>query len=188
MAALLQEAVERCPVPHDAQAQVVAAAAQLGARDPPGPRQVDDLAELREVVEPARPVVADGEDVDAVAPDVVDLLPLVLLDDHLVGQARGLDGLDPLIEGLAHEELAPHLVEPLGGDAHDEAVPQSARVAQEVDVSAVQEIVRAVRDDGDHYSFQSGGVGIFVAQGSSGCARRSAAHRRRTPRAPRSTA
>ena len=62
--------------------------------------EVDHLAVLLEVVEFARPVGAHGEHVDAHRADVVDLLSLVLLDDHLVGYPEGLDRAHALVEGL----------------------------------------------------------------------------------------
>ena len=75
--------------------------AQLGAGNALRAIEVDDLAVVVQVVELAEPVRADGEDVDAILLDVVDLLAFVLLEDHLVGQATVLHVLDAIHQATA---------------------------------------------------------------------------------------
>ena len=121
--------------------------AQLRGGDSLRAGQVDHLAVFAEVVEVALPVGAHGEDVDVVFLDVVDLLAHIVLDDDLVGQARGLHGLHALEHVVAHVELAALAVEIVVGDAHDEVVAQFLSPPQQVDVALVQEVVGAVSDD-----------------------------------------
>ena len=129
---------------------VLALGTEHGAADAFGTRQIDDLAVFVEVVELAYPVAADGEDVDIVLLDVVDLLTEVVLDDDFVGVASGLDGLDTLEDVVAHIELAATTVEAVAGDSDNEIVAQLLGTAKEVDVSLMQEVVGTVGNDSCH--------------------------------------
>ncbi len=129
---------------------VLALGTEHGATDAFGAGQIDDLAVFVEVVELALPIAADGEDVDIVLLDVVDLLTEVVLNDDFVGVACGLDGLDTLEDVVAHIELAATTVEAVAGDSDDEIVAQLLGSAEEVDVSLMQEVVGAVGNDFDH--------------------------------------
>ena len=129
---------------------VLAFGAKHGAADAFGARQIDDLAVFVEVVELALPVAADGEDVDIVLLDVVDLLAEVVLDDDFVGVASGLDGFDTLEDVVAHIELAATTVEAIAGDSDDEVIAKFLGTAKEVDVALMQEVVGAVGNDTCH--------------------------------------
>ena len=124
--------------------------AELGGGDALRAGQIDHLAVLAEVVEMAFPVGAHGEDVDIVLLDVVDFLTHIVLDDDLIGQARGPDGLNALEHVVADVELATLAIEIVVGDSHDEVVAQRLRPPQQVDVALVQQVVSAVSDDFFH--------------------------------------
>jgi hypothetical protein len=121
--------------------------AQLGARDALGALEVDDLAVVLQVVELAQPVGTDREDVDVVPLDVVDLLALVLLDDHLIGEAALLDILDPVHEALLDVQLAAGVVEVLGGDGDDQVVAEGAGAFEEASVPVMEQVECSVGDD-----------------------------------------
>ena len=162
----IQDGYHLCPIHHlgfghetmgdattadDANAiDVLALGTEHGAADAFGAGQIDDLAVFVEVVELAYPVAADGEDIDIVLLDIVDLLTEVVLDDDFVGIACGLDGLDSLEDVVAHVELAATAVEAVAGDTDDEIVAQLLGSAEEVDVSLMQEVVGAVGNDSCH--------------------------------------
>ena len=129
---------------------VLALGTEHGTADAFGAGQIDDLAVFVEVVELALPIAADGEDVDIVLLDVVDLLTEVILDDDFVGVACGLDGFDTLEDVVADIELAATTIEAVAGDSDDEIVAQLLGSAKEVDVSLMQEVVGAVGNDFDH--------------------------------------
>ena len=141
------EAAGYAPRPRDADLHLlVLLLAQHGRGDALGARQVDHLAVLVQVVEVAHPVAAHGEDVNVVLLYVVDLLPEVVLDDDLVGDARGADRLHALQHVVLHVELAALAVEVVVRHAHDEVVAQCLGATQQVDVALVQQVVGAVCD------------------------------------------
>jgi len=121
--------------------------AQLGAGDALGAIQVDDLAVFGEVVELAQPVRADREDVDAQPLDVVDLLALVLLDDHFVDQSGGFDIADALERALPDVHLAAAVVVLLGRDPDDQVITKCLCAFQQPQVTFVEQVEGAVGDD-----------------------------------------
>ena len=162
----IQDGYHLCPIHHlgfghetmgdtsaadDANAiDVLALGTEHGTADAFGAGQIDDLAGFVEVVELAYPVAADGEDVDIVLLDIVDLLTEVVLDDDFVGVACGLDGFDSLEDVVAHVELAATAVEAVAGDTDNEIIAQLLGTAKKVDVSLMQEVVGAVGNDSCH--------------------------------------
>ena len=125
----------------------MAALAQLGAGNALRTIEVHDLAVLVQVIEVPAPVRPDSEDIHVIVADVIDLLAVVLLRYHLVGDAEGLHGLDAVHQRLLHVDLAAVLVEVRGGNAHDQVVAQLLCPAQQVYMSVVQQVERAVGDD-----------------------------------------
>ena len=125
----------------------MAAFAQLGAGNALRAVEVHYLAVLVQVIEVPAPVRPDSEDIHVVVADVVDFLAVVLLRYHLIGDTEGLYGLDAIHQRLLHIDLAAILVEVRGSDAYDQVVAQLFCPAQQVYVSVVQQVERAVGDD-----------------------------------------
>src|SRR4051794_3688697 len=121
---------------------------QCGGGDGRGARQVDDLADVHELVEPALPVVAHDEDVGLELLDVVALELEALLDEDLVDWLER--GHDRHSLGLAEDGLATLLgdVERVGGHAHHEAVAVLRRALDDPQVPEVEDVERAEGQDG----------------------------------------
>ena len=145
--------------------------------------EVHYLAVLVQVIEVPAPVRPDSEDIHIVVADIIDFLAVVFLGYHLIGNAEGLHGLDAVHQRLLHINLAAVFVEVRGSDAHDQVVAQLLRPAQQVYVSVVQQVERAVGDDFLHsLILRLGGCGWAAGWGRADAgARRSSAVRPRMP-------
>ena len=110
--------------------------------------QIDNLAEFLHVVEISFPVRAYREDIDIVSLDIINLLALVLFNDHLVGIPRILDSLDPFHHTVPCVELSALHVEVVRGHADNQIVPEFFRPSEKIDVTLMQDIKSAVCDDG----------------------------------------
>ena len=120
--------------------------AQHCRRDALGAGKIYNLAILAKVIELAFPIASYGKDVDIVLLDVVDFLAKVVFYYYLVGEACRFYSLNPFEDVVAYVELASLAVETVVGDTHDEVVAQLFGAAQQVDVSLVKKVVRAVCD------------------------------------------
>ena len=120
---------------------------ELGAGDTLGAGQIDDLAIFFQIVEMALPVAADGEDVDIVFLDVVDLLTEIVFDDNLIGITGGPDGFDALKHVVTDVELAALAVETVVGDTDNQVVAQGFGAPQKIEVPLMEQIVSAVGND-----------------------------------------
>lgn len=115
-----------------------------------GAREIDHLAVLVQVVELPLPIGPDGEDIDIILLDIVDLLPHIVLDDDLIGISGSFDGLDPLQDIITDVEFAAPPVETVAGHTDNEIVAELFCPAKEVDVTLVEEVVGAIGDNFDH--------------------------------------
>ena len=70
--------------------------AKLRAGDSLGARKIDHLAVLVQIVELPHPVGPDGKDIHIILLDIINLLPHIVLDDHLIGIPGRLHGLNAL--------------------------------------------------------------------------------------------
>ena len=148
----------------------MAAFAQLGAGNALCAIEVHYLAVLVQVIEVPAPVRPDSEDIHIVVADIIDFLAVVFLGYHLIGNAEGLHGLDAVHQRLLHINLAAVFVEVRGSDAHDQVVAQLLRPAQQVYVSVVQQVERAVGDDFLHsLILRLGGVRLGRRMGQGRC-------------------
>ena len=147
-ARLGNERARHPPRADDAQAKrPEGALADHAGRDALGAREVGHVAVLPEVVELAGPVGPKDHLVDAQADDVLLLLAIVVLDDDLVGIARGAHARHSLLEGLDGVELAALGIEDVGGHAHREVVATLAGPPQDVLVAFVVEVEGAIDQD-----------------------------------------
>ena len=162
----------------------MAAFAQLGAGNALCAIEVHYLAVLVQVIEVPAPVRPDSEDIHIVVADIIDFLAVVFLGYHLIGNAEGLHGLDAVHQRLLHINLAAVFVEVRGSDAHDQVVAQLLRPAQQVYVSVVQQVERAVGDDFLHSLILRLGGGAAGPQDGAGPMRGRAARRRCAPGCP----
>ncbi len=123
---------------------------ELRAGNALGARKIDHLAVLVQVVELSLPVGPDGEDIDIILLDIVNLLPNIVLDDDLIGISGCFDGLDTLQDIIAHIEFPSPPVETVARHTDDEIVAELFCPAKEVDVTLMEEVVGAVGDDFGH--------------------------------------
>ena len=118
-----------------------------------GAREIDHLAVLVQVVELPLPVGSDGEDIDIILLDIIDLLPHIVLDDDLIGISGSFHGLDTLQDIIADVEFAATPVEAVARHTDNEVIAELSCPAKEVDVTLMEEVVGAVGDDFGHCSF-----------------------------------
>lgn len=124
--------------------------AELSAGDAFRTRKVDNLAILIQVIELPYPVRSDGEDIDIVFLDIINLLAGVVLNDNLVGKTRCLDSFDPLQDVVTDIEFATSLVKAIGSHTDDQVIAKFLRPPQQVDMSLMQQVVCSVSDDFYH--------------------------------------
>jgi len=131
-------------------ADILCLGTKLGAGDTHGTRQVDHLAVLVQVIELSHPVGPDGEDINVILLDIIDLLPYIVLDDHLIGIPGRLDGLHPLKHIVPDIELPPPPVEAVARHPDDQIIAELLRATKEVDVALVEKVVSTVCYYFDH--------------------------------------
>lgn len=124
--------------------------AKLGARDALRAIKVDYLTVFPEIVELTNPVRAYGEHINSHTSDVVNLLALVLFNDYFVSNPELLDRTHALVEGLGNVNLPAHLVEAIGGYAHDQVVAERLGAFQQAHMAPVQKVVRSICDHFPH--------------------------------------
>ena len=109
--------------------------------------QVDDLADVAELVEAARPVVTHHQDVGVELLDVVPLELEALLDEDLVDHPQRPDDRHPL--ALAEDRLAALLaqVERVGRHPDHQPVAQGSGALDHPEVADVEDVEGA---EGDH--------------------------------------
>ena len=136
--------------------------------------QIDHLAVLFEIVEVAFPVRSYGEDIHVVFLDVVDLLPFVLLDDHLIDVARLLDRLDTFHHAVPCVHLPALKIEVVSGHPHNQPITKLLCPAQQIDMPLMQYIKGTVGDDNPPVRAVAAYVGNILTHQSlsrlSGCA------------------
>src|SRR5215203_5973223 len=120
----------------------------VGRGDADGPGQVDDAADVRELVEAAFPVVAHDEDVGVVVDQILALELQRVLDEHVVHVADRLHDRQAMVEWVRGIQLLLSEVQLIRGHAHDEVIAQILRAAEDIEMSDVKEIVGPERDDG----------------------------------------
>ena len=123
---------------------------KLSTRNAFRTRKIDYLAVLIQVVELPYPVRADGEDIDIVLLDIINLLAGVVLNDNLVGKTRCLDSFDPFQDIVSDIELATSLVKAIGSHTDDQVIAKFLRPPQQVDMPLMQQVVCSVSDDFYH--------------------------------------
>lgn len=131
-------------------ADILCLLTELRAGDTLGARQIDYLAVLVQIVELPHPVGPDGEDIDIILLNIVDLLPHIVLDDHLIGIACSLHGLDSFQDIVPDIEFSPPPVEAIARHPDDQIIAEFLRPSKEIDVTLVEEVVGAVGDDFYH--------------------------------------
>ncbi len=123
---------------------------KLSTRDAFRTREVDYLAVLVQVVELPYPVRADGEDIDIVFLDIINLLAYIVLDDDFVGIPRRLHGLNAFQDIVPGVEFPTSLVERVTRNPDDQVITQLFRPPQQVDMPLMQQVVCSVCDDFYH--------------------------------------
>lgn len=126
--------------------------AELSAGDAFRTRKVDNLAILIQVIELPYPVRSDGEDIDIVLLDIINLLAYIVLDDDLVSISRRLHGLNALQDIVPGVEFPTSLVERVTRNPDDQVITQLFRPPQQVDMPLMQQVVCSVCDDFYHIS------------------------------------
>ena len=122
----------------------------LSARNALRPGHVDHLAVGVQMIEFALPIVADHQDVHAVAADVRDLLPQVLFHDDLVRETGLLDAPDALRQRLMHRQFSTPEIVILARHAHDQVVSVRPRALQNIQMSVMEHVKCSVSDDFFH--------------------------------------
>ena len=103
-----------------------------------------------QIIELARPVGTDHENIRPILLDVVQLLPFQLLRDNKVRQSGLPDIFHAFLQAFQHIQLAPALVVAVCGHADDEAVPQRPGSFQKIDVPRMKQVESAVGDNRFH--------------------------------------
>ena len=134
-----------------------------GTGDALRPLEVAHLAEVFQVIEFSLPIGAQDEKIDAVFLDVLDLLPDMVLDNDLIGEAGLLDVLDARHQGVHDVELAARLIEALRRHADDQVVAQRLGALKQTVVALMKEIERAVGDYFLHFLPPSFAVNFLSA-------------------------
>lgn len=132
---------------------------KLSTRDAFCSRKIDYLAVLVQIVELPYPVRADGEDIDIVFLDIINLLAYIVLDDDFVSITRRLHGLNAFQDIVPGVEFPTSLVERVTRNPYDQVITQLFRPPQQVDMPLMQQVVCSVCDD-----FYHGLSCIFVQQ------------------------
>ena len=114
--------------------------------DAAGPRQVDDVDLVLQVVELSAPVFTDTKDIDVVLLDVLAFLLPVFLRDRQVNVADGLHDLDLLLKG-DDRLLALDRVEVIGRNTDDQPIPELTQAPEDVQMTNMEQVERPVCED-----------------------------------------
>ena len=125
-------------------ADILCLLTKLCAGNTLGARKIDHLAVLVQIVELPYPVGPDGKDIHVILLNIIDLLPHIVLDDHLIGIPGRLHGLDALQDIVPDIELPPSAVKAIARHPDDQIIAEFLRPSKEVNVTLVKEVVGAV--------------------------------------------
>ncbi len=112
-----------------------------------GARQIVDLAVIIEKIKLAAPVIAHGKNIDAVLPDIVDLLLPTMFGYYLIDVLDRLDNLRPLLirdQGFFILEL----IKLIGRYRYHQAITQGAHSTQQFEMTNMEHIEGAIGNDG----------------------------------------
>ena len=123
---------------------------KLSTRNAFRTRKIDYLTILIQVVELPYPVRADGEDIDIVLLDIINLLAYIVLDDDFVSIPRRFHGLNAFQDIIPGVEFPTSLVERVTRNPDDQVITQLFRPPQQVDMPLMQQVVCSVCDDFYH--------------------------------------
>lgn len=146
IAALLPELLKVRSIPHQSQTDGVLLRPKLRTGHAFRSVKVNHFTIFIQIIKFSTPIGTDGKDIHMIAANIVNFLTLVLLDDNFVRQAGGPHALDALHQGLLHIDLAPGLVEILGGHAHDQVIAQRLGPLKQADMAVMQQIIGSVCD------------------------------------------
>ena len=110
------------------------------------PVKIHHPAVLVQVVELAAPVRALDENIHAVALDILDLLPEMVLDDDLVRETGPADIVNPGHNVIHEIQLAACLVEMLRRHPDDQIIAQRLRPLQQAVMPLMKQVKCSVRD------------------------------------------
>ena len=123
---------------------------KLSTRDAFRTRKIDYFTVLIQVVELPYPVRADGEDIDIVLLNIINLLAHIVLDDDFVSISRRLHGLNAFQDIVPGVEFPTSLVERVTRNPDNQVITQLFRPPQQVDMPLMQQVICSVSDDFYH--------------------------------------